>query len=52
MNITDISQYIDDRTFIYLDYFTGMRKFPNPKKTFNDKLQWLMRKLPISREVG
>ena len=32
MNITDISQYIDDRTFIYLDYFTGMRKYPNLKK--------------------
>lgn len=37
------SKYIDDRTFIKLDYFTGMRKFPNLKnpKTFNDKLQWL-----------
>ena len=22
------SMYIDDRTFIKLDYFTGMRKFP------------------------
>ena len=37
------SKYIDDKTFIKLDYFTGMRKFPNRKnpKTFNDKLQWL-----------
>ena len=37
------SKYIDDKTFIKLDYFTGMRKFPNlyNPKTFNDKLQWL-----------
>lgn len=36
-------KYLNDRTFIKLEYFSGMRKFPNLENptTFNDKLQWL-----------
>lgn len=36
-------KYLDDRTFIKWEYFSGMRKFPNLETptTFNDKLQWL-----------
>lgn len=36
-------KYLNDRTFVKLEYFSGMRKFPNLDNpiTFNDKLQWL-----------
>lgn len=36
-------KYLNDRTFVKWEYFSGMRKFPdieNPT-TFNEKLQWL-----------
>lgn len=37
------SKYLNDETFIKLEYFSGMRRFPNldNPKTFNEKLQWL-----------
>ena len=37
------SRFMNDRTFIKLDYFSGMGKFPNLEKptTYNEKLQWL-----------
>ena len=33
----------DDRLYIKLDYFSGMKRFPDLEhpKTFNEKLQWL-----------
>lgn len=33
----------NDRLYIQLDYFSGMKRFPNLKhpQTFNEKLQWL-----------
>lgn len=38
-----LSRYLNDETFIKLEYFSGMRRFPNLEnpKTFNEKLQWL-----------
>lgn len=38
-----IGPYMNDRTFIKWEYFSGMAKFPNLEnpKTFNEKLQWL-----------
>lgn len=38
-----LGKYLSDEVFIKLEYFSGMRKFPNIKnpKTFNEKLQWL-----------
>ena len=38
-----LSRYLSDETFIKLEYFSGMRRFPNldNPKTFNEKLQWL-----------
>ncbi len=40
---TPLGRCISDHLFIKLDYFSGMRKFPNliNPKTFNEKLQWL-----------
>lgn len=37
------STFMDDKTFIKWEYFSGMGKFPNLKnpKRFNEKLQWL-----------
>ena len=37
------SRFMDDRTFIKMDYFSGMGRFPNLEKptTYNEKLQWL-----------
>ena len=38
-----LGKYMNDRTFIKWEYFSGMRKFPNLDKprTYNEKLQWL-----------
>lgn len=43
MRHTPIGSWMNDRTFIKWEYFSGMRKFPNLEKpvTFNEKLQWL-----------
>ena len=43
MRHTPIGRWMDDRTFIKWEYFSGMRKFPNidNPKTYNEKLQWL-----------
>lgn len=40
---TPIGRWMNDRTFIKWEFFSGMRKFPNLEKprTFNEKLQWL-----------
>jgi hypothetical protein len=37
------SRFMNDRTFIKREYFSGMEKFPNIDKptTYNEKLQWL-----------
>ena len=37
------AKVLDDKTFIKLDYFSGMRKFPNIDNptTYNEKLIWL-----------
>ena len=37
------SKWMDDRSFIKWEYFSGMGKFPNidNPRTFNEKLQWL-----------
>lgn len=37
------SRFMDDKTFIRWEYFSGMGKFPNLKspRTYNEKLQWL-----------
>ena len=37
------SRFMNDRTFIKLEYFSGMGRFPNLEKptTYNEKLQWL-----------
>lgn len=37
------SKWMDDRSFIKWEYFSGMGKFPNLDNpvTYNDKLQWL-----------
>ncbi len=43
MRHTPIGRWMNDRTFIKYEFFSGMRKFPdleNPK-TYNEKLQWL-----------
>lgn len=36
-------RWLDDRTFIKLEYFSGMRSFPNLEhpRLYNEKLQWL-----------
>ena len=38
-----LSRWMDDRTFIRWEYFSGMGKFPNidDPRTYNEKLQWL-----------
>lgn len=38
-----LSRFMNDKTFIKWEYFSGMRKFPNldNPKTYNEKLQWL-----------
>ena len=38
-----IGPYMNDKSFIKWEYFSGMAKFPNldNPKTFNEKLQWL-----------
>lgn len=38
-----VSKWMDDRSFIKWEYFSGMGKFPNidNPRTFNEKLQWL-----------
>lgn len=38
-----LSPFLDDSTYIKLDYFTGLHRFPNLKnpQTYNEKLQWL-----------
>ena len=43
MRHTPIGRWMNDRTFIKWEYFSGMRKFPNLDNpiTFNEKLQWL-----------
>lgn len=43
MRHTPIGRWMNDRTFIKWEYFSGMRKFPNLENpiTFNEKLQWL-----------
>lgn len=40
---TPIGRWMNDRTFVKWEFFSGMRKFPNLKKpcSFNEKLQWL-----------
>ena len=40
---TPIARWMSDRVFIKLEYFSGMKRFPDLKnpKTFNEKLQWL-----------
>ena len=37
------SKWMDDRSFIKWEYFSGMGKFPNLDNpvTYNEKLQWL-----------
>ena len=37
------AKVLDDKTFIKLEYFSGMRKFPNLDNptTYNEKLIWL-----------
>ena len=39
-----IGKWMDDRSFIKWEYFSGMGKFPNidNPRTFNEKLQWLL----------
>ena len=43
MRHTPIGRWMNDRTFIKYEFFSGMRKFPDLKnpKTYNEKLQWL-----------
>lgn len=43
MRHTPIGRWMNDRTFIKWEYFSGMRKFPDLKhpKSYNEKLQWL-----------
>lgn len=43
MRHTPIGRWMNDRTFVKWEYFSGMHKFPNLEKpvTFNEKLQWL-----------
>lgn len=38
-----IGPYMNDKSFIKWEYFSGMKKFPNLDypKTYNEKLQWL-----------
>lgn len=38
-----LSRWMDDRSFIRWEYFSGMGKFPNLQNptTYNEKLQWL-----------
>lgn len=38
-----LAPYMNDRTFIKWEYFSGMAKFPNLEnpKSYNEKLQWL-----------
>lgn len=43
MRHTPIGKWMNDRSFIKWEYFSGMRKFPNLENpvTYNEKLQWL-----------
>lgn len=40
---TPLGRWMNDKTFIKWEYFSGMRKFPDLKnpKSYNEKLQWL-----------
>ena len=40
---TPIGRWMSDSSFIKLEYFSGMKRYPNLKDpmTFNEKLQWL-----------